>query len=85
MLLGGWQSGFDPHVAESVSPNGAAGRDQCDCAHQSDRVDATGQGDGLGPRRAESGDVGAASSILNTGAQVGGFVEPIATPYIAAG
>ena len=28
--------------------------------------------------------VGAASSILNTGAQVGGFFAPIATPYIAA-
>jgi len=28
--------------------------------------------------------VGAASSILNTGAQVGGFFAPILTPYIAA-
>ena len=29
-------------------------------------------------------NVGAASSILNTGAQIGGFFSPIATPYIAA-
>jgi MFS family permease len=28
--------------------------------------------------------VGAASSILNTGAQIGGFFSPIMTPYIAA-
>ena len=29
-------------------------------------------------------NVGAASSILNTGAQVGGFFSPMVTPYIAA-
>ena len=28
--------------------------------------------------------MGAASSILNTGAQVGGFFAPILTPYIAS-
>ena len=28
--------------------------------------------------------VGAASSILNTGAQIGGFFSPMVTPYIAA-
>ncbi|MEX2264932.1 MAG: carboxypeptidase-like regulatory domain-containing protein [Bryobacteraceae bacterium] len=42
-MLGGWQVGSIVTLQSGFPLNVFAGRDQCNCGHQSDRVDATGQ------------------------------------------